>query len=265
MREINIAFTITHDWFKYTAITALSILCNADESDLYNFYVISNEITEADKDSLRILNKVKNANWNFIKVDDDDFKDITHNWLGCVSCYRLKLPELINADKLLYLDSDLIVLKNIAELYDYDISDYYLAAVEDKLFEIRYVVKLRGGETYCNGGVQLINLKKFREDNMVQKIVDKLLEKGNNYTDQDVINDLCREYILSLPLKYNIARDAKGYKYRREEYMQAISDPVILHFTPYKPWSGPEYCEDCEVWHKYEDMYIQLKADVKSS
>ena len=111
---------------------------------------------------------------------------------------------MVNENKILYLDSDIIVTKDISELYSTDVSDYYLAGVEDKLsHKMRDRVNLKDGEVYINSGVQLVNLAKFREDN-IEPIIFETLRKKDTYTDQDVINDICRSKILQFPLKYNL-------------------------------------------------------------
>ena len=71
--------------------------------------------------------------------------------------FRLKIASLIpNVEKCIYLDSDLILTENISKLWMQDIDDYYFAAVTDK-------------KVGFNAGVLLINLKKWREDNLEKK------------------------------------------------------------------------------------------------
>ena len=253
MTNLHVAFGVTDDWIKYTFVTICSILCNAKKDDWYRFYIMTDTKDINFAPVLNKLNSIKPADYRFIKMVNAHFNGVVHDWLGVSSSYRLKLPSIVKEDKLLYLDSDIIVLKDISELYSYDVSDYYLGAVEDKWSPI---MKPRAGlteeDTFFNGGVQLMNLKKMRENNFEKLVFDKLREI-HYYTDQDVVNDICRKNILKLPLKYNLMplKEEDNYSDCREEFLEAIQNPAILHFTD-KPWDTEVNCG--EYWHKYAKM-----------
>ena len=193
-------------------------------------------------------------------MNNHDFKGAIHDKLGVSSSYRLKLPSLVDKEKVLYLDSDIIVLKDIAELYLYNISQHYLAGVEDKLsHSMKKRIGLSGNdnkEVFVNGGVLLFNLKKFRRNNL-ESIIFKKLRQINYYTDQDVVNDVCRKNILSLPLKYNIMlANGNIYINRRKELEEIINDPFIIHYAE-KPWndfSVPYF----RCWIGYKTIFDNL-------
>ena len=250
MPRINIAFGFTVNWAKYAASSIASILSNAKDSDEYHFYLMSDMFSANDKEMFNGLSKIKKSEFNFIKMDNSEFDGAIHDWLGVSSSYRLKLSSLVNEDKILYLDSDIMAREDIAPLYSYDVSDYYLGMVEDKCsYSMKVRVGLKGDDTFFNGGLQLINLKKFREDDL-EKIIFKKLRASDFYTDQDVINDVCRNKILSLPLRYNIVPLAvKQYKNREKERDKAIANPALVHFS-LKPWTNPE-TPFADEWRKY--------------
>ena len=253
MSDIHIAFGVTSDWIKYTFVTICSILCHAKKDDKYTFYIMSDTKDINFARVLYRLNAIKPANYRFIKMVNSEFNGAVHDWLGVSSSYRLKLSSIVKEDKILYLDSDIVVLKDISELYSYDVSDYYLGAVEDKW---SVIMKPRAGlcndDTFYNGGVQLMNLKKMRENNFESQVFDKLREI-HYYTDQDVVNDICRKNILRLPLKYNLMplTGEDNYSACRGEFLEAMKNPAILHFTD-KPWDTEVNCG--EHWHKYAKM-----------
>ena len=214
--KINIAFGISIDWCKYASVTAASVLSNADDNDEYVFYVLSSGITEEHKNIFYRLNKIKKADYVFIEMDNDYFEGAIHDHLGISASYRLCLSSITDLDKVLYLDSDIIAMKNIAELYAIDVSDYYLAAVVDKGHStMKSRCKLGKDDIFFNSGMQLINLKKFRENNIEAKFFEKLREVLY-YTDQDVLNDICRGKILPLHIKYNVMQ-SNGYVGFKEE------------------------------------------------
>lgn len=133
MTRINIALGMTQNWQRFARVTIASILLNASSKDEYHFYIMSNEFTQDDKRDFIKLSLIKDAEFEFLKMNEADFEGVIHDWLGVSSSYRLKLSSITDLDKVLYLDSDIVILKNINELYSIDVSDYYMAAVEDKM------------------------------------------------------------------------------------------------------------------------------------
>lgn len=251
MTRINIALTASEDWLKYSAITAASILKHAKQDDDYHFYIVCNKFSKKIKKIFYSLDNIKKAEYKFLTVDDSEFEGAIHDWLGVSASYRLKLSKLVDEDKILYLDSDIIAMQDISELYSKDISDYYLAAVEDKCNSMmKGRIGLNKEQTFFNSGLQLINLKMFRDENLEPIIFEKL-RASTYYTDQDVINDVCRDKILSLPLKYNIVPNGLYFE-REEERDNAFKHPVLLHFEK-KPWKNPEV-EFAKEWLQYQEL-----------
>lgn len=259
MSEINIAFGVTEDWLKHTYVTIYSILANSCSAKEYSFYIMSTiseeKFFEDFKPIKENLPDISKYSVNYIKMNLSDFDGIVHDKRVGISAYfRLKLPSVTNIDKAIYLDSDIVVLGDMKELWRYDISDYYIGAVEDKYSALMTCqAGLSDDETYYNSGVMVLNLKKFRDENLEQKIFEKLHEPDNNYSDQDVLNDICRDRILSLPLKYNLmlsCEDANSFPERRAEYNEGIKNPFIFHYS-IKPWFLP--VQYSEYWRQYSD------------
>ena len=255
--KINIAFGVTEDWLEYTFVTINSILENSGMENEYKFFIMSDvskdkfeQITEPFKKKLPTKNLFDICH---IKMNNSDFDGVVHDTrVGVSAYYRLKLSSLTDVDKIIYLDSDLVVLSDINELWNFDTNDYLIGAVEDKYSDLMTLqANLSEGDTYINSGVLLMNLKKFREENLEEKIFEKLREVDNKYSDQDVLNDLCRDKILYLPLKYNLmltTDDPNAFPKRKDEYTNSLKSPFILHYA-IKPWVLP--VQYSEYWRKY--------------
>ena len=258
---------MTQDWFDFARVTVGSILANARLEDEYHFYIMSNGFCEYDKKIFTSLIKMRpdlpTVEFEFLLIDDSYFEGAIHDWLGVSSSYRLRLASLVQESKILYLDSDIVANQDISTLYQTDVSNYYLAAVEDKCSNLmKSRVNLSDEEIFFNGGVQLINLDKFREDNL-EEIIMKKLKSSSYYTDQDVINDVCRGKILSLPLKYNIMPCPENYNSRKDEFNSAIENPVLIHFTN-KPWLGSN-CKHANLWMHYKMMVNRIKIKLETN
>lgn len=254
--RINIALGMTSSWFEYAQVTIASVLYNAENVDEYYFYIMANSFEDFQKESFLRLSKIFPANFEFILMDDSYFNGAIHDWLGVSSSYRLRLSSLVSESKILYLDSDTMVRKNIAPLYSTNLSNYYIAMAPDKCSELMGVrIDLSKEDVFYNAGVQLINLDKFRELNLEEVIMHKL-RKNRFWTDQDVINDVCKSHILELPLKFNIM-PSEDYKTCRFQYDMTIEDPVIVHYTS-KPWVSNIKMPFIEQWWDYHSKISQL-------
>jgi lipopolysaccharide biosynthesis glycosyltransferase len=85
-------------------------------------------------------------------------------------------------------------MENVSELWDIDLSDYYIAGVEEN------------GHTdglYVNFGVILMNLDKLRRDGMSRKLIDAVNTEKFGCPEQDAFNKYCAGHILKLPDDYN--------------------------------------------------------------
>ena len=260
MSKINIAFGITKDWLKHSFVTVCSILSNSKNNSFKFFFmsdISESEFSEQFEPIYRILKGINSQFcYEYIRMDNSDFDGVVHDKrVGISAYYRLKLASLTNEDRMIYLDSDVVVLGDISELWNYDIKDYFLGAVEDKYSELMTChAGLEDGYTYINSGVMLMNLKSFRERGLEEKFFKKLREEDNDYSDQDVINDICRGGILYLPLKYNLmltTDDPNSFPKRKEEYNEALKSPFILHYS-IKPWILP--VQYSKYWRKYSDI-----------
>lgn len=259
MSKIKIAFGVTKDWLNYTYVTMCSILSNANTFDSYFFYIMcdiqEDEFEQSFCSAKDKLNSIHKFEYQYIKMNNSDFDGVIHDTrVGISASYRLKLASLTNEDKIIYLDSDVVVLDNLSKLWNYNIEDYLLGAVEDKYSDMmKCHANLDYNDIYINSGVLLMNLKKFRKINLEETIFEKLREY-NTYSDQDVLNDVCRKQILYLPLKFNlmvIRDDPNSFPKRRDEFTEALKSPVIMHYV-IKPWFLP--VQYSEYWFKYANI-----------
>lgn len=237
--DIHVCFGLTDNYSQHTGCVIASILLNSSLNDKYHFYLLSEGISPKNREYFERLKKIKDFEISYIRLAEEDFKDVQLNSWNKSIYYRFKVFDLINADKVLYLDSDLIVRKDLRNLYETDISNYMGAAVKDILSaQGKKIYNLKKNATYVNSGVILFNLKKGREE----KIIDKLFDCAQNYQgelsfpDQDVINIVLQTKIKLLNIKWNCMSPGP-YCYDPEEYERAAQDPFIFHYiSSEKPW-----------------------------
>lgn len=109
------------------------------------------------------------------------------------AAYSKIFPEL---DRILSIDMDTVVNENISDLWDLDLTNYYLAAVEEQ------ELSQKEG-SYINMGVAMLNLKKIREDKKDDELINSLNNYWYRYKEQDCFNEIFHGNILILPSDYN--------------------------------------------------------------
>lgn len=137
---------------------------------------------------------------------------------------RAAFPEMFpQYSKILSLDIDTVVTEDVSDLWDYDMTDYYLAGVPEPQRQ-----RSSADPMYINFGVVMMNLDKLRQDNIQPKLIDSLNTQKAGCPEQDVFNKFCAGHILELPADYNyttyshITGDAQSQR--------------ILHYAGQKFW-----------------------------
>ena len=246
------------DGYIYPTIVSItSIMENSYNTTYYSFYIMHPEnFKQENKEKLKNLeikynNRIEinlinmGQKYNKARQKKKGMRIIT-----TPSYYRLSLPDLLpDIDKIIYLDGDTLTFKDLNELYNIDMTNYYYKGLLDNFPRCVHHITKKNDHCIC-AGVMLINLKELRKDNMTQ-IFDKFI-KENKYKliqhDQTVINAICYKKIGILPAKYglfnyrnlrsvyrNYRRSKYKYKYSRNELKNAYYHPIISHVT-YKPW-----------------------------
>ena len=204
---MNIVYATSNEYSHIALISLKSLLeNNVNVDDIHVFY-IGNDLSEENKKLLSDLVKSYSRRIDFYGMPPD-FQKITGimraNPIVYSYCYFQDiLPDTV--DKVLLVESDTLVLGDISELYNMDISDVYLAAADDmqsKWFKKRLGMKSQS--VYFNSGILLINLLKMRQDN-ASDALDRIIQSGKHkyfYEVQDELNVFCEGSVKVFPPRY---------------------------------------------------------------
>ena len=164
-------------------------------------------------------------------------------------------------DKLLYLDADIMINRDIGELYDTDVEDYEYAAAPDHYG--KYLVS----PGYINAGVLLFNMKKCCETGLFEKARELIRVKKLPFADQSaIIRSTTKKMRKLLPQKFN------DQKFLHEH-------TVIRHFSKRLFWLPYPHTENIKQWHvekvhkkfkyhQFDDIlneYLELKAEFEKT
>ena len=243
------------------AVTLSSLLRNLKSPLPVRIFILSTSLSAEAKHRLTraLMQKRRNVDLIFTSVDADllsSYSPIRH--LTVDTLLRLLIPELLSPDieKALYLDCDLCVLKDITPLWQVDETQFPAYASIDSAVRVvsdewglrNYEeLGIPGNSPYFNAGVLLMNLRKWREEQIGRACLEYLKHHQSFFLDQDAINAVLIGRIGLLPMTWNSNVGALRHysKWPEDDLKRAIApelhslrhSPAICHFAGGgKPW-----------------------------
>ena len=257
-KVIPIFFACDDGYVKYLMVALRSLIDNSDPKKRYMIHVLSTYISE---DNLKKLKSMERVNvwieYFNVSAELEKIKKMlsVRDYYSLATYYRIFIPELFpEYDKVLYLDSDIIINRDIAELYNFNLGDNYVGAIQDYLIANvetfgDYAENVLGisRSAYFNAGILLINSREFRRKHLKKKFVELL----NTYTfvvaqDQDYLNILCQNKVLWLRSRWNVQM--------AEENIRPLEQIGIIHYNfAEKPWHKKDMKYGDVFWNYAEN------------
>ncbi|MDR6532270.1 lipopolysaccharide biosynthesis glycosyltransferase [Caulobacter rhizosphaerae] len=245
-RTITVLFCCDPGYYQHLAVALVSLLLN-NASNFLDVHLISSRRDSALESKLTAS---LGGNDNFrlrVHYWNNDQRLYTSHHITMETYTRLFAATILDdaIDKILYLDSDLIVVDDLMSLWRTDIRDYVLAAVPDPfgLWRRETLGMPREGP-YVNAGVLLLNLARWRSEDLTRRLADFIAREGDNlvFHDQDAINAILHAATKVLPYRWNL--QARMLRPRRltsladhAAIQRAAQSPAIIHYTSArKPW-----------------------------
>lgn len=255
---MNVVFCFDNNYVLGYLATAVSLFENNKDNDIV-LYILSPDLKKNSKDKFDKLALLYGKKIEYRIIEDWMFDGLPiHPPFNKATYYRYLIPDLCEVSKVLQLDGDLIVRKDLTDLYNFDISKVAMAVVEDHLSDnILEKNRLCIDGPLFNNGVQLMNLDFWRARHISAKCKEFLISHPQRciYMDQDANNVILHDNVIFLPYTYNIQGDwfnSDDQIYMHRDKIQMIKkdrvDPVIVHFSkPLKPWH-----KECQHPFKHE-------------
>ena len=260
-KAIHIVLTTDNNYIKQCCVTILSILLNSSETNYFCFHIIHTGFTEKEKSKFSFKN-FKNYKIIFYNVENFDLTDfsVTLSHTTITTYYRIFITKILTKDikKIIYLDCDLIVLKDIKNLWEVDLENYFVGVVEDKEDFDYFKSIVNDNFNYFNAGVMLLNLDKLREYDFTAKCLEfyKKNETKLYFQDQDILNFVLNGKCKYLPISWNMQTafylNKKSKTINKFHFKKVKENPNIVHYTMlYKPWIFAHYHPMKDVYTKY--------------
>ncbi len=252
-------------------VTLRSALVNLNATQKIILFILDGGISQRNKRRIiRSLNPER-VEINWVQPNPASLQNIKlTRHLTIATCYRLLIPQLLpkHVAKVIYLDADMIVTGDLEKLWTIDIGDNYVLAVQDdNQWYISMAVGLKNyqelglnpDDKYFNAGLLVINLEKWRTDNIGKKVIE-YLEQNQAYAcdiDQDGLNVVLAGQWGELDPRWNQMPRIYRYSswenspYPEDAYNALLDSPYVIHFTNSpKPWQ-----RNCE--HPRKDLFFQ--------
>lgn len=241
---IPIFFASDDNYLPYLSVAIRSLIDNASKDYHYIIHILN---VGVDKEKAKSITKMQNENFEILfndvskKVqpfaDELDMQNNLH-YITIAAYYRLFIASLFKEyDKALYLDCDIVVLGDISKLYNTELDDNILGAIQCQIVSSRkifreYAQKVIGVNhlNYFNSGILVMNLKEYRKKNIEKTFLNIIKKYHFEFLayDQDYLNFLCKNKVKMLDLGWNKAAVRDGYNKK----------PELVHYAFFKkPWT----------------------------
>lgn len=264
MKIVPIVFAFDNNLILPACVCISSLMMNAKEDTFYDIFILHSERVNLEKEQLdKIPSYYTNCRIQYRLVDDTFDSSYEIRGITTAAYYRLLIPELIiEYDKLIYSDVDIIFRMDLSELFSINIEPYYLAASHDFGLNIdecgkKYIssIGVEQGK-YLQSGFLIFNTRRMRESHVVDRFRQQAQRKFR-FQDQDILNIVCKGKIYYLSPKYNMTNYNFMYASRKGDLIKVLSNDDIksclrsgnIHYNGQKPWKG--YCINFDIWWEY--------------
>ena len=262
---MNLFFVIDDNYIQQCIVTLNSFFKN--NAGEHSVYIYSPEISDANREILRVFVEKYRAKLHLCcqKNIDINLSRVTSGQWSTIVFYKLYgMLDIKDVERVLYLDSDIIVDDDISDFYNTDFKDNCAVVIEDTglpqvMNDTLYYMNRLGipdEKEYFNAGVMLLNLDLIRRDYTMETLMSEY-DKNDaffSFNEQDLLNKVWNGRLKYTSHRYN--RVATDYAYRT--YIDKDGDTAIYHYTMNKPWDdGERYLPEEKRYPWCVDIYLK--------
>ncbi len=236
---IPVCYCFDRNYANYTAVSSYSLHKNSSIPPQIFWVVPAKDFDYC----LQLMNSINKFGMDItlIKVNSEHFE----GWQGHnIAYYRLLISQLIDLEKIIYIDSDTLIFSDLSELFNLDLKNNLVGGVLDPGgYTSNIFHHLKPPEPYLNAGLFIMNLALMREMNFIEgcKRIYFSFNGEINYGDQDVINLACVDRKHVIDSKYCRLMQVNDETYSNFEEARDKND--VIHFVggvkPWMKWCNP--------------------------
>ena len=285
MQTPVIACAADNNYAMSLGVTMLTVARHMKSQEPVRLFVLDGGLSRENRDKLAETWAREPLDVHWVQPDTSPVEGfMTSHHISTVAYYRILLPHVLPKDveRVLYLDSDLLVLDDVTELWNQSLGELWAKAIPDvacpaidakvglakhrsalpylaSLRPVRNYVELgiEPQSPYFNSGVMLMNLRAWRENDVTSLLLRCLQENSKHIWcwDQYALNAVLAGHWDPLPFRWNVGTHAFEYPdsgaapMPADEFEAGLDDPAIVHFTTeFKPWHF-------DVKHPYSESF----------
>lgn len=252
--SIKLVTSTDKNYADFAGLVVNSAVKTSADDKKYEFLILTNDLEDVQiKEIVSLIENKPNWNIRFVymgKLVEQLKLNVSENY-NVVTYFRLLLPQLVQKyEKVIYLDADLLILSDLAELWNVDIGENFIAATWDSLATAwqtydsgpqAYFEALGIDEvgSYMQAGVFIFNIKEISRAYPGNYLIEQACNQHYILNDQDILNILCKGRMKRIDHAWNVRNYTEDvweyckehlprFLWRSEEV--AVKEPKILHY-----------------------------------
>ncbi|MCH5207650.1 MAG: glycosyltransferase family 8 protein [Oscillospiraceae bacterium] len=293
LNNVAVCLACSNAYSVFACVTINSLIQNSSADNNYDIIVMNTDISENNMDKIQsISDGYDNVSIRFFNVSEFIGNKTFYTWgpFTKFTYYRLLVPDIFEQyRKIIYLDSDIIVNHDIAELFNTDVNGWLMAAARDthvmgrlcspEINDVSHFIEDVGvddGISYYQCGVLVYNIDECRKAFPRGYLLQEGSTRQLKWLDQDLINILAKGKIYTLENKWNVMiknnpiidEDYLIEPYK-SNYYTARENPYIVHYIGQSMPCYKPAADFYELYWKYArttpyyELMISMMIDVK--
>ena len=285
--SVPVVMAANNNFVPMFAACVRSLIDHMSVKNNYDLVLLQSDVTPENKAVLlEMVRPYENVSLRFFDAAQllTNYKLKANAHISVETYYRFLIQDVLpDYDKILYIDCDLIVNADVAELYHTDVEGYMLAATRDPDFigqinganlETRKYCEeefpMKDPYNYFQAGVLLLNIKEMKAAHSLDEWLT-FASHPYKYNDQDVLNLYCEGHVKYLDMAWNMITDCDHYRVNNvivyapseilTEYKRAHANPKMIHYAGFmKPWHRPteDYAQNFWVTLRKTPYYEEV-------
>ena len=252
---MNIAYSCNDNYIPQTGISMISVFENNKDVEDIIVYLISKDVSE---DNIRKLQQISDSyNRKFVEVKFDDIAyDLNISNIGrhIETIYsKVFFSRIKDLSKIIYLDSDTVVVGSLKDLWDIPLDDCYMGVVQSLSTESMPTLGMSSDVPFFNDGMAIVNVDYCRANDLIGKTLKVIDDYNGNppVLSEGALNKVCQGKVKYISPRYNMMAGlmylcnldidyvSKKMLYTKEELTSSIESPVVIHYLSAfynRPW-----------------------------
>jgi lipopolysaccharide biosynthesis glycosyltransferase len=238
--NLHLGIAFDQNYMRHFYALFASILQHNSQHSIVVHAIITG-LSDLDKAHIKNYAENNGATIYFYEIDENFVKQFVVNshWSSAVY-YRLFFPIIIpeSVTRLLYLDTDIVVINDLCELFTLDLGNHPIAAVYDNWVKTAPQLGIMEEGDYFNSGMMLINIPVWKKEKVTEKVFGYLATYPEriNYVDQCALNAVLINQWKKLDFRYNVLHSWIPEGMTKKEQRQFLKNKYIIHYTLDRPW-----------------------------